>query len=279
LRTSDFTRWGGLCHGGENLFDRYEACARDWLRIRLELHSKIQVVQRWIQGRSKESHTYCTSDAFVIRRTCRLRLTGLQPSRVDRWDVVMTSLLLGPQQRTSVSRTGTNEIAIPAFHLDRVTGAVEMDPFNLLAIARELVDSAQRWPGMRDPSQRIWELMVESDAFEAWVIGWPPGGTIELHDHGGSSGAVVVASGELVEMAVTEDRRGALSTTSTVLPASASVTFGGAHVHEIVNRGSGPAISVHTYAPRLTTMTYFELRNEILEARGTARYQLGMAIP
>jgi hypothetical protein len=97
--------------------------------------------------------------------------------------------------------------------------------------------------------------------------------------HGGSSGAVVVAGGELVEMAVTEDLPGAFSTKSTVLPASASVTFGRAHVHEIVNLGPGPAISVHVYAPRLTTMTYYELSNELLETRATVRYQLGEAIP
>lgn len=119
----------------------------------------------------------------------------------------MTSLLLGPQQMTSGGSTGASEISNPASHLDRVTGATEMDPFKLLAMARELVHSAQQWPGMRDPSRRVWKLLAVSQAFEAWVIGWPPGGTIELHDHGGSSGAVVVAGGELVEIAVTEDRR------------------------------------------------------------------------
>jgi predicted metal-dependent enzyme (double-stranded beta helix superfamily) len=121
--------------------------------------------------------------------------------------------------------------------------------------------------------------MASSRAFEVWVIGWPPGGAIELHDHGGSGGAVVVADGELVEMAVAEDRRGVFSTTSTVLPASASVTFGVDHIHEMVNLAPGPAISVHVYARRLTTMTYYELRNELLETRGTVHYQLGFAIP
>jgi predicted metal-dependent enzyme (double-stranded beta helix superfamily) len=199
--------------------------------------------------------------------------------RIDQEDAVMTSLLLGPQEMISGSSTRASEIAQAAVHLDRVTETIEMDSSQLLAIAGELVHSAQQWPGMREPTRRVWELITACQAFEAWVIGWPPGGAIELHDHGGSSGAVIVAAGELVEMAVTEDQRGALSTTSTVLPASASVTFGTDHVHEIVNLGPGPAISVHVYAPRLTAMTYYNFSNGLLEARATVRYQLGTAIP
>jgi predicted metal-dependent enzyme (double-stranded beta helix superfamily) len=163
--------------------------------------------------------------------------------------------------------------------LDGVTDGIEMDSSTLLAIAEGLAPSARRWPGMAEPTRRVWDLIAASEAFEAWVISWPPGGAIELHDHGGSSGAVVVAGGELVEVAVAEDRRGVLETTSTVLPLSASVTFGRAHVHEIVNLGSRPAISVHVYAPRLTTMTYYQLSNGLLEARATVRYELGAAIP
>jgi predicted metal-dependent enzyme (double-stranded beta helix superfamily) len=230
------------------------------------------------QGHSKESLPYCRSDIFVIRRSDEIGPTGVVLGRIDQEDAVMTSLLLGPQE-ISRSSTRASEIAQAAGHLDRVTETIEMDSSQLLAIAGELVHRAQQWPGMREPTRRVWELIAACQAFEAWIIGWPPGGAIELHDHGGSSGAVIVAAGELVEMAVTEDRRGALSTTSTVLPASASVTFGTDHVHEIVNLGPGPAISVHVYAPRLTAMTYYNFSNGLPEARATVRYQLGTAIP
>jgi predicted metal-dependent enzyme (double-stranded beta helix superfamily) len=185
----------------------------------------------------------------------------------------MTSLLLGPQQMTPDSSTRS------AGHLDRVTDVIEMDSSKLLAIAKGLSHNAQHWPGMAEPTRRVWDLIAASPVFEAWVISWPPGGAIELHDHGGSGGAVVVASGELVEVVVAEGQRGVHAATSTVLPASASVTFGKAHVHEIVNLGRGPAISVHVYAPRLTTMTYYEFSNGLLEARATVHYQLGAAIP
>ena len=139
--------------------------------------------------------------------------------------------------------------------------------------------TALRLARMGEPAQRVWELIDSSQDFEAWVIGWPPGGAIELHDHGESGGAVVVAQGELVEMVIAEDRKGTLAMTNTVLPASASVTFDKSHIHEIVNLGPGPAISVHVYAPRLTAMTYYDFWDGVLETRATVHYQLGTAIP
>jgi predicted metal-dependent enzyme (double-stranded beta helix superfamily) len=160
-----------------------------------------------------------------------------------------------------------------------VTDAIEIGPSELLAVARKLAHDAQKRPGMGEPTRRVWELIDASQDFEAWVIGWPPGGAIELHDHGESGGAVVVARGELVEMVVSEERQGALAMTNTVLPASASVTFDRSHIHEIINLGPGPAVSVHVYAPRLTAMTYYEFSRGILEARATVRYRLGTAIP
>ena len=72
--------------------------------------------------------------------------------------------------------------------------------------------------------------------FEGWVIGWPPGGAVELHDHGESGGAVVVADGELVEMVLAEDGQGTLAMTNTMLPVSASTTFDKSRIHEIVSQ-------------------------------------------
>ena len=72
----------------------------------------------------------------------------------------------------------------------------------LVVIAQSLAGVAASWPGMSEPVCRQWDRMLCSTAVEAWVIAWPPGGAIELHDHGGSSGAVVVVAGELTETSV-----------------------------------------------------------------------------
>jgi len=130
---------------------------------------------------------------------------------------------------------------------------------DLLTIAEGLATIAPRWAGMQRPRRRVWDLMAASESFEAWVIGWPTGARIDLHDHGPSAGAVVVASGELRETTPVEDGTGVGSWLTRVVTAGESVTFGPNYVHGLVNAGASVAVSVHVYSPRLTSMTYFDL--------------------
>ncbi len=143
-------------------------------------------------------------------------------------------------------------------------------PEALAAMAMRLAVRAESWPGMTQPRCRQWHLIAASDAFEAWVITWPPGGAIELHDHGGSAGAVVVAAGELRETSVvSRPSRDVVLETNTI---------GGRHIHDVVNSGDVPAISVHVYAPRLTSMTYYRMTQDLLEPGATLHYRLGQAV-
>ncbi len=121
--------------------------------------------------------------------------------------------------------------------------------------------------------------MAASSTVEAWAIAWPPGGAIELHDHGGSAGAVVVTAGELVETSIVTEPSGELAQRTTTIPAHRSISFAGRHVHDVVNAGAVPAISVHVYAPRLTSMTYYRLVEGALETGSTVRYLFGEAVP
>jgi len=142
-------------------------------------------------------------------------------------------------------------------------------------MAEGLATIARGWPGMAGATGRRWELLAASDTFEAWVIGWPPGGTIELHDHGESAGAVVVVDGELVETLVAHQVDGAVTTTSRRMATGTSWSMDRRHVHDVVNDGSTPAVSVHIYAPRLTSMTHYRLDGGTLEVERTVRYRLG----
>lgn len=99
-------------------------------------------------------------------------------------------------------------------------------------------------------------------SFEAFVISWPTGGSIELHDHGGSAGVVVVAAGDLVETTARPGPDGGVVTTTRSLPPGSHVVFGPGHVHDVANHGRGPALSVHVYSPVLSSMTYFEQRDD-----------------
>jgi hypothetical protein len=124
----------------------------------------------------------------------------------------------------------------------------------LLTIADGLAPYAATWPGVTDPRHRSWALMATDDTFEAWVIAWPAGGAVELHDHGDSAGAVVVVAGALVETTVTGGPDGTVGTVRDTIPTGGSVKFGPGHVHDIVNLGPVPAVSVHVYGPRLTLL-------------------------
>ena len=104
--------------------------------------------------------------------------------------------------------------------------------------------------------------MALTDLFEVWAIGWPPGGKIELHDHGLSHGAVVVAEGELVESTIRPSPHGVSLIASRRLEAGRHRTFGPGYIHDIYNDGEQDAISVHVYGPRLTTMSYYDLNSE-----------------
>jgi hypothetical protein len=148
----------------------------------------------------------------------------------------------------------------------------------LKSIAVRLAARASSWPGMARPTQRRWELMAVSDAFEAWVIAWPPGGAIELHDHGGSSGAVLVAAGELRETTIVPQPSGGVALETTTVRAGQSIGFEGRHIHDIVNVGDAPAVSVHVYAPHLTTMRYYRVIEGVLHEGPAVRYSFGEAV-
>jgi hypothetical protein len=177
----------------------------------------------------------------------------------------------------------SREVAIPwQYRAPHRSGRPEgrlPEPEDLVAMATRLATRAASWPGMARPARRRWALMAASTTAEAWVIAWPPGGAIELHDHGGSAGAVVVAAGELVETSIVSGRSGSVAQRSTTIPASGSISFDGRHVHDIVNLGPGPAVSVHVYAPRLTSMTYYRVVEGALETGATVRYLFGEAVP
>ena len=103
---------------------------------------------------------------------------------------------------------------------------------------------------------RRWALVLESDAYEAWVIAWPPGTGLEMHDHDGSTAAVYVADGLLRERFVDDDGRISVRW----LHAGDTVVMPHDHQHEVMNLGTDEVVSVHVYSPRLKDDTFREAR-------------------
>lgn len=154
----------------------------------------------------------------------------------------------------------------------------ELGVGQLLGIARALAPRAARWPGRSHARRRDWELIATSSNYEAWVIAWPPGGCIEFHDHGHSAGAVLVLEGQLRETIVVKDAAGESHFTTNALDAGQAVSFGTSYVHCLVNVELAPALSVHVYSPRLTSMTHFDVVDGRLAPSRTEQHRAGLSV-
>ncbi len=139
-----------------------------------------------------------------------------------------------------------------------------IDPCDL---ARHLAP-ALHWPGAGAVREREWRLIAHTEAFDAWLIAWPPGGTVALHDHGPSQGALSVIAGTLVEAVPWRDDTGRLALRRQDVGVGTTLGFRAGHVHDVTNESDTHALSLHVYAPALTEMTLYELRADRLVARG-----------
>ena len=118
------------------------------------------------------------------------------------------------------------------------------------------------------------------DEVDIWLISWVPGHATELHDHGGSLGALTVLSGSLNEF-----RWEGRGLRRRRLDAGDQAGFPLGWVHDVVwaprpvprpvpapiagpSAAVQPTLSVHAYSPPLTAMSYYEISD-----RNTLRRQ------
>ncbi|KWX25548.1 cysteine dioxygenase [Mycolicibacterium wolinskyi] len=115
--------------------------------------------------------------------------------------------------------------------------------------------------------ERWYTRLVGNDELDVWLISWVPDRSTELHDHGGSLGALTVVSGTL-----TETRWDGEGLKRRQLSAGSQAAFPLGWVHDVVRAPgpvSGPTLSVHAYSPPLTAMSYYEVtsRNTLRRSR------------
>lgn len=132
--------------------------------------------------------------------------------------------------------------------------AQSVERSSLAAIAEGLAQVTVPWELQTGeaPAERRYEQVLATAAYDAWVIYWPAGFELPLHDHGGSWGAFSVVGGELTEITLVA---GEMATNS--MRSGATVQFGPDHVHAVANRTTRPATSVHVYSPPLASMAFF----------------------
>lgn len=123
------------------------------------------------------------------------------------------------------------------------------------------------------PSDARWFARIHSDdEMDIWLISWVPDQSTELHDHGGSLGALTLVSGCLDETRWDGERLRWRR-----LEAGDQCAFPLGWVHDVVwapqhnlSVPSAPTLSVHAYSPPLTAMSYYEVTAQnMLRRTGT----------
>jgi hypothetical protein len=115
------------------------------------------------------------------------------------------------------------------------------------------------------PETQRWFTRIHGDEeLDIWLISWVPGHATELHDHGGSLGALTVLSG-----ALNEYRWDGARLRRRRLDAGDQAGFPLGWVHDVVwaPRPAAiatpapvqPTLSVHAYSPPLTAMSYYDV--------------------
>ncbi|MPZ80189.1 MAG: cysteine dioxygenase [Actinophytocola sp.] len=105
-----------------------------------------------------------------------------------------------------------------------------------------------------DLTERFYSRLHVDEAVEVWLICWDIGQDTLLHDHGGSVGAFTVASGSLLEDFGAVHRTGLRTRRHA---AGDSVGFGVDYLHNLVNVGTEPTVSIHAYSPPLSAMNFY----------------------
>jgi len=135
-------------------------------------------------------------------------------------------------------------------------------------------------PGGVPTDDRWFARLHGDDEVDIWLISWVPGHRTELHDHGGSLGALTLLSGSLDEFRWDGERLRCRR-----LEAGDQAGFPLGWVHDVVwaPTGSGPSVtspavtslaetlgpetqapslSVHAYSLPLTVMSYYEVTDQ-----------------
>jgi hypothetical protein len=123
-------------------------------------------------------------------------------------------------------------------------------------MVQEIAGSPSEWAdSVRfDLYERCYSRLRLDAGVEVWLICWDIGQDTLLHDHGGSIGAFAVARGALLEDFGAVHRTG-LATRRHI--AGDAVAFGVDYLHNLVNVGTQPTVSIHAYSPPLRAMNFY----------------------
>ncbi len=108
------------------------------------------------------------------------------------------------------------------------------------------------WP---DTGASSCARLAQVSGAEIWVVSSPAGEPSAWHDHGGTRAAFAVAHGCVLEQSW---RPGGVQ--ERLLDRGDAVSLGSGDVHRIQAAGTGRALTVHAYTPRLAQLVEHDVR-------------------
>jgi rhodanese-related sulfurtransferase len=138
--------------------------------------------------------------------------------------------------------------------------AVWKTPEELANIVSQFASSDGWLDRVRLRSEHRWyERLYHGPDYDIWAISWMPRQSTGFHDHGGSAGAFIVATGILEEHRPGDQ--------ALVIPPGDPRSFGPEYAHDVRNASLAPAVSIHAYSPPLSEMNEYELDGSQLVPR------------
>jgi hypothetical protein len=149
-------------------------------------------------------------------------------------------------------------------------GIDQLSPAQLLRTAR-LFASDPELPTLVDPDEEEsrWVELDSSPYHQIWLLSWPAGTHNGWHDHGECAAAFQVVRGTLLEQTSNKHRR-----EFRTIIAGEGRSFEQNHIHHLANVRTGTALSVHVYAPRLTTTTRYAITPTGLQSRAVGKAEV-----
>lgn len=125
----------------------------------------------------------------------------------------------------------------------------------LADVVERLARQRERWePLVRlDAGERTWAKIPVPEGLDVWVIAWGTFQRTELHSHDDATAAFTTVAGVVTE--IRPDSRGRLIPRK--IPPGLTQVVAPGEIHDVRNEHVTPAVTIHAYAPRLTSMTYY----------------------
>jgi predicted metal-dependent enzyme (double-stranded beta helix superfamily) len=132
-----------------------------------------------------------------------------------------------------------------------------LTPKQLELVVRVVADRPDLYEDLiiEDEQSRWWLLLYRSPSYEVKLLTWAAGQSSDWHDHGGSSGALTVTGGSLIERRRAADGVGVESSSFAV---GAVTSFATDYLHDVDFESGHPAVSIHAYSPPLTGLTFYD---------------------